>query len=252
MLILIVVSAAIALAAFVASYEAQVLSEDNHNHMVGLESIRVVSVQAPLRATGAFWFLNFTIASSDVNPTIVTSISLNGEPLRNYTAVDLDTAGSSYIPIGDNLNLTPDEEATVQLNLTSGTLPYSFLSPSYVPTPSSYLRFDIDTYLGNDFERAFLPPTAVAYVSTITSISGGAPVQVALFVGADSFQPGENESIVSWSWTVYQGTTLADGPLLGEDVEPSGLTTGTAYTVDLTVTGSDGLEGFTSIPYVGS
>ena len=261
MLIVIVVTAAVALAAFVASYQKQLQAEDAHNHLVSLESIRVVGIASSLNTSETgFATLAFTIASSDVNPTSVTGITLNGGPLRNYSASDLDTPSTppTFVAIGGSLVLAPDEEATINLNLTPGDPDFSFLSWAYIPTPFSYLTIDVYTFLGNKFEASYVPPTAVAYISSLSTYNGSGYVQVPLFVGSDSFQPGGNATIVSWIWTVTPEppTTPYSLPappsLSGEDVEPA---VGTyfanhgTYNVTLAVTSSDGLIGTTTVQY---
>ncbi|HTZ61344.1 MAG TPA: hypothetical protein VMC82_01695 [Thermoplasmata archaeon] len=250
MLILIVIAAAVTLAAFVASYEQQYNAEQAHIHLVQLESIRVVGIASSLDTAGTgFATFEFSIASSDVNSIAVTDLTINGFPLVYYQVTDLVNHSMYLVTAGSQLILTPDEEATISLILTSGPT-YSFVNPDQAPVPTSYATIAISTFLGNQFEQSFLPPTAVALVSVLTTYSGGEPEQIPLLDGSDSFQPGGNATIVSWAWTVTQGSSVI-ATLYGEEAElTSTLTAGDTYNIQLVVTSSDGLLGSATIQYM--
>jgi archaellum component FlaF (FlaF/FlaG flagellin family) len=251
MLILIVIAAAVTLAAFVAFYEQQYDAEQAHLHQVQLESIRVVGIVTSLASSDSFATFQFTMASSDVDSIAVTDITINGFPLVYYTVTDLVNRTSYLVTAGAQLILTPDEEATVALNLTSGPT-YSFVNPDQAPIPTSYATIAISTFLGNEFEQSFLPPTAVALVSLLTTYDGTTPEQIPLLDGSDSFQPGGNATIVSWAWTVSTTATPSTtvGNYSGEEAElTASLTAGDTYNIELVVTSSDGLLDSVTIQY---
>jgi len=250
MLILIVIAAAVTLAAFVASYEQQYDAEQAHVHQVQLESIRVVGLVTALASHDSFAVFNFTMASSDVDSIAITDITINGFPLIYYAVDDLVNRSTYLVTAGSQLIMTPDEEVTVALDLTPSSTTYSFVSTNQAPIPTSYATIAISTFLGNQFEQSFLPPTAVALVSVLTSASGNTVEQIPLLDGSDSFQPGGNATIVSWVWTVTQNGTYVT-TLSGEEAElTSALTAGAPYTIELVVTSSDGLVGSTVIQYI--
>lgn len=256
MLILIVIAAAVTLAAFVASYQKQYDSEQSHIHLVQLESIRVVGIASTLATPTTFATFQFTMASSDVNSIGVTDITINGYPLVYYWVEDLINQTGYRVTAGSQLVLTADEEATVAVNFTG---PYpSFTSTAQLPAPDSYVTIQVSTFLGNQFTQSFVPPTAVAYVSVLTSYSGGEPVEIPVLDGTDSYQPGGNATIVSWVWTATyasNGTVVGSptypGPYSGQEVElPSGLAESALIDIVLEVTSSDGLLGSTTIQYL--
>src|SRR5580658_2431834 len=99
-LVLIVVAAATAFAAFVAGYQSQVQAQEAVAHDRSLESPKVLDV-TPVRDTNLAapndWAtLNFTVTSLDSNPTIIDSLSLNKNPVRNYTAIALNLTTGDY------------------------------------------------------------------------------------------------------------------------------------------------------------
>ncbi len=248
MLILIVIAAAVTLAAFVASYQKQYDSEQSHIHLVQLESIRVVGIVSTLASSTSFATFQFTMASSDVNSIGVTDITINGFPLVYYWVTDLINQTGYRVTAGSQLVLTADEEATVAVNFT-GMYP-SFTSTSQPPTPDSYVTIQVSTFLGNQFTQSFLPPTAIAAVSFLTTYTGSPPepVQIPILDGSDSFQPGGNATIVSWAWTL---TATGDPTVTasGEEAEVDSLDSDTTYNVQLVVTSSDGLLGTATIQF---
>ena len=201
MLVVIVVTAATLLAAFVASYQKQLQAEQSFSHEQSLESIHILSLTTGVTA-GNYSNFGFTLASKYVNPSIVLGISINNQPLREFNWTDLSTlAKGSYI-LGGDLNLTPFEEVQVTLDLNGPSSNFSFLAPNAVPVPNQFLKFDVFTQLENDFAQVYLPPTPLEIASEINP-SGNNPIT--LLDGSTSFQPGPNSTIVSWEWNVSGG-----------------------------------------------
>lgn len=243
MLVVIVVTAATLLAAFVASYQKQLQTEEAFSHNQSLESLKVLGLITSLNAAGtSFRNINFTLASEYINPSTILSISINNVPLRSFWWEDLANRSWQETVLGQTLTLAPQQEIYVSTNTSS--LNDSFLSAP--PLPDQYLKFDVDTVLQNDFSRVFLPPVALAVVSNMTlSVS----TSVTLLDASESFQPGGNATIVQWNWSVTSFASPGK-PLyyLGEKVEVSPVfVTGKQYWVNLTVTNSDGLLGATDL-----
>ncbi len=258
MLILIVVSAATLLAAFVASYQAQLQKQESYSHDQSLESIHILSVNTTLNTAGtALATLAFTIGSESVNPSTIVGISINSYALKKVYWKDLDNNTVGSATPGPNLNITPLEEMLIWLNLNSGENGYAFFQPGTVLLPNQFLEINIYTLLQNDFSRTFLPPVALSEVSEVNP-SGEAGDATVLLDGSTSFQPEGNSTIVQWYWTVFDaGTTTTPGtgyisgsPFNGEDVQFSvtgNINPGDLYYVNLTVTNSQGLVGTTSL-----
>jgi len=253
MLVIIVVSAATLLAAFVASYQKQLQTEESFTHDQNLESIHVLSLNTST-VNGRYATFGFTIASEYVNPSIVLGISINNQPLRFFNWTDQIDNTSGAFSLGGQLNVSSFAQVYISLDLNSSHNRFSFFNASNAPTPNNYLKFDIFTYLQNDFERIFLPPTALAVVSEVYPTSTNPAI---LLDGSTSFQGGTNTSIVQWSWlATNQSNHTESFPLFGEEVEaPVNATSttafnpGTTYWVNLTVTNSAGLVGTTGITY---
>jgi len=226
MLVIIVVTAATLLAAFVASYQKQVQAEQTFSHDQSLESIRILGINTTV-TDGSYTSFGFTIASKYVNPSTILSISINNQPLKYFGWEDVGTSSSHLFVLGQDLNLSPFEEISIWLSLNPSSGWFSFLSSLGIPQPNQYLKFDVDTILQNDFTRVFLPPTALAVVSEIDPSSNN---PITLLDGSTSFQPGTNASIVAWNWTVAGGgpTSNAPGTVISVNGGTNGALTGSA------------------------
>ncbi len=283
MLILIVVSAAIALAAFVASYEAAYLNEQSQNHARALEDLRVESISPYGTADdggGDYALLNFTVASTDPNPTIIDGILVDGNVVTNYTVAGLDQTPS--FGVGFYYSLPASGSATFGITFaqwtsaTLGPVPNSFGVTGLVLPDNSYLKIDLYTALGNDFTFTALPPVPIVKVDVIPLGSTFATV----LDGTGSFLPsGQNATIVSWAWTGSETTTTCvsgdmppcttSAPVTlqagnwfsqpieyGADVETqSPLAPSTSpntfenFSLSLTVTSTSGLDGIATVLY---
>ena len=263
MLVLIVVSAAVAFSLFIAAYEKQLTSEQSFSQQRSLEALRVLSVVPTLNASngGANWTsLTFLLASEYVNPSVITSMSLDGTPLAEYTASPVSSGGSIVTTVAFNqtLSLPPRAQESITVTFTHyGRVPFfSFFAPGYSLPSSSYIKLDVFTGYQNDFSRVFVPPTAIAIVSSLVSLNGGVPRSVPILDGSNSFQP-VNGTLVRWAWSVANVTTNITGgpfPAVGEkSAFPSGLGAlngpGLKFNITLVVTNSDGLEASDAIAY---
>lgn len=252
MLVLIVVVAATALAVFVQNYQKNVQAEQALAQARSLESLKVLRVAPTLNTTGAdSWAdLNFTVASLYVNPSTITELTLNNAPVRNFTAWHLDLPTGNWtrdvVGGGGQLTLYPREQVYIEVDAQGGNLT-SFYTPSLRFATSSSLNFQILTAYQNVFAGLFIPPSAVAIVQTLqtwnaTSMSY---TQTPLLDGSNSFQPG-NGTIVDWTWNITPGNVT----LLGEKQVAAHLNSVSLYTIRLTVTDNEGLEGVDTITYV--
>jgi len=248
MLVIIVVSAATLLAAFVATYQKQLQTEETFTHDQNLESIHVLALNTSV-VNGNYSAFGFTLGSEYVNPSIITGIWINDQPLKFFNWKDLSSGSTGFFRVGGNLNVSSFEQVSIWLNLNTSSSNFSFFNNNNVPTPNLYVKIDVFTYLENDFTRVFLPPTALALASEVFPSPSN---PIVLLDGSTSFQPGTNATIVQWSWLCTNQSNHTDTlpPQLGEEVQlpPSDFGNAT-WLVTLTVTNSVGLEGTTTITW---
>jgi len=256
MLVLIVVAAAVAFSLFVASYQKQVQSEESLQQQKNLESLRIVSlVPALANPSDTTWSgLNFTVGSEYVNPSVITGLDINGNVVRTYNATITGQSGwKTYFPqqntTAGNLVLPPHAQTNINITFNPLNPFFGMYSSSFTLPTTSYIRIDVFTLLLNDFNQVFVPPTAIAVVTTIQTWNGSAYVTLPVLDGSQSFQPG-NGTVVAWNWNVTNETSGAHTLYFGQKVVCAVCTApGTTYSAVLTVTNSNYLFALTSVTY---
>ena len=211
MLIVIVVTAATLLAAFVASYQKQVQNQEAYAHEQSLESIKILGLETALNAAGTgYRNINFTMASESVDSSNVLGIAVNNVALSTYWwhNVSDQTWHESGLDIASSQVLTSLQQIFISTNTSATNDSYSL---GTTPLPNQYLKIDVYTVLQNDFRQVFLPPAPIALVSEINP-SGNNPIT--LLDGSTSFQPGGNATLVNWAWTVSGGGLSSSGTSL--------------------------------------
>jgi hypothetical protein len=270
MLVLIVVAAAIALAAFVASYQKQLQSQQAEAQQRNLESLKVLSVAhvTPEPTPNQLTLANFTfvLASEFVNPSTVTSVSVNGDPLRFFLVQNISPAVGTPQCFNDSTPFTLPAFQVVEITvnssnvpLTPGTCPFAFFDTTTTVAVDSFLKLSLFTTLQNTFTQVFLPPTALPLVGTTSEFTGTGYRDVPVLDGSQSFQSG-NGTLDQWSWSILN--TSAGAPLpnpvnsLGEklvapfaSVTSFGMPTTYTYAITLTVQNSNGLLDSATVTY---
>lgn len=262
MLVLIVVAAATAFGAFITSYQKTLQAEEQVTHDRALESLKTITALTTLNGTGTngqLLVVNFTVASLDQNPTILTGLDVDNQPINNYTAYELNlTTGSVdsiVVAAGGQLHISANQQLAIAVDVSAGSASNSFYIQSFGLTDRSYVQVDLFTYLANDFRTIFLPPTAIALVTSLQSfVNGSTPTTVPALSGINSIQPQPgNATIVSWNWTAVTlappGATWTGS---GEEVVPTFSIHPASYTITLIVTNNYGLVGSDVITYFAS
>lgn len=250
MLVLIVVSAATVFAIFAAQYQKTLQQQQAQAQARSLESLGILRATPSINSTGLDWStVNFTLASLYINPMIISEITINDNPLRQYTAIALNlTSGhlqSVTVGPGGELNLAPREQVNVVVNCSLGSPSYSFYNGSGFTLPvTTYVKVEVFTALQNIFTRVFIPPTALGVVGTIETLNGTGFTSFPLLDGSQSFQP-VNGSLVAWNWAV----TPDNGTAVGEKAIFSFNTAFHIHHIVLTVTNSDGFLGIDKFDY---
>ncbi len=270
MLVVIVVAAATAFSFFVAAYQKQLQAEETLTHDKSLENLRILALSP--NASGSpptLASLTVELASSDVNPTVVDGMSLNGYAVVNYTVVDfsgknLSTTeclnGNPFLSTSAScvLDVPAETQVFLELNLVYDSPGYSFpTNVSVTLTESDTLNFELYTSLGNVFTQSFVPPVAIAQLSFVGSVTASNPI----LDGSSSYQPaggsGENVTIDEWRWSVVQPgnetpchTSGDCDTYSGQEYElPLPFSPDSTYFIYLNVTNSDSLVGEGYIQY---
>lgn len=246
-LVLIVVAAATAFSVFVAQYQQQVQAEQAQAHDRALESFRIYDPVPTLNRTAGIWeALNITIASGDVNPSVVTGLEVNGEAVRQYLAfgMNLTTGNATWelVGAGGDLRVGPHGLYHLLLNFSQGAN-FSFYDP-FVLLATDYLKLDVLTVYQNDFAAVFLPPTAIAIVTPLQTWNGTAFVTIPVLDGSYS-TPGGNATVESWSWFIQPENVTVSG----EKVVAPFTNLTALHVITLTVTNTDGLEAVDQVTF---
>lgn len=249
MLVLIVVVAATTLAVFVAQYQQQLQAERAIQNAKNLEHLTVIHATPTLAIGGKNWSaLNFSLGSLYINPSIVTEIAVNNQPLKQYSAWQINFSNGqlqqAVIGPGGQLTLGPHQEANVLVDFNRSSGNFSFYNASFVLATTDFVKIDIYTGLLNDFTRLFLPPTAIAVVAPLQTFNGTGFTTVPVLDGTNSFAGG-NATLDSWTWTVSPDGLTAHGEKAVVAFNPIY----SLHNITLVVGDSNGLLGTDTIQY---
>jgi len=268
MLIVIVVTAATLLSAFVTAYEKQVLAEEGQQHDRSLEKGRVTSLRLNV-ATGypSAWtalsgsksIVGLSFVSGDVNAMYVTSyvvdgVNASGWSITNGTSPPSWMATEGCVPYQYVVNGTSVLNASCER-----VAPYQevnvLLLLHNVTTVATPVSLEVFTGLADEFSYQFIPPVAIITAESLPVGQGTAT----LFSGLQSYQPTEddNASLIDYSWTFTAApgnnitTCAAPSTSAGGEVEvpPDSGSSPCTYGVSLAVTNTDGLSGNASLSY---
>jgi len=239
MLVLIVVSAAIAFSLFLAAEEKITISQRSANQQRALENLSVEGLTLAPTVT-------LLLSSSSIENTSITGIVVDGDPIAYYCLGIGACSGPAiqWFPVAgpNGSDLAIPAFSLMQINVSN------FYQHPFQPSANKTVVL-ISTLRGNDFVDTFLSPVAKLGVEYIT----GWP----LLDGTGSYQPSEkqsaNASIISWNWLVQRvhstGILITDNDTAdysGEESElPSPFVRGATYWINLTVTNTFGLTGTT-------
>ncbi len=273
MLVLIVVSAALALGAFVQTEEKANLAYRAQEQDRARESDNATSLLVTPSGPGSSTIgsLNITIANLGTSSSSITSISVNNIPLQgfiseylsggsavpvchqgNRTVPACGTASIPAVPMLANLTLLTGQEVDLQINTN-----WSFVYPDVTTLFSTqYVQVDVFTTLNNEFIKTFVPPEAFGVVASVDYYDSATMTTQAEIVYDGSDSKALNDTVIGWSWTTYTNPGMVPVPgstVSGEEVPvPTNVTcsaSGTLYTVGLTVTDTAGLSDTLDFPF---
>ena len=223
----------------------------------------------------------FDVASTTVEPSEISSITINDQPVLLYCALPPNSIvtmnsicsghgssslGGTWVPLGNTTHFAALQEYEILVNydydgaglLDQGCNAFNtsigssaYCNTASVPWPSiiptGALQIEFFTVYDNTFTQVLRAPIAIASLTTLDlPDSEGGPIQVV--DGAASIQPGSNDSILGWYWYVSNitaGASLPSGVLVGEEVPfpPSTWmpTASAEYLITLTVVDGTGL-----------
>ena len=202
----------------------------------------VVQFNASVPPTPLGYYI-FDVASTTVESTQISSITINNEPALWYCALPPDAVvsaasrcsgpgssslGGTWIPLGKTLAFTPLQEYKILVNyndpdpglLYNGTcnsfntsMTGGSVSCPQAPdgwpqvTPTGTLRIAFDTVYTNTFSQVMRAPIAIASVGTIAIPGSGGTNFTYALDGAASLQLGGNDSILAWFWIITTSGT---------------------------------------------
>jgi flagellin-like protein len=244
LLVLVVVSASAAFALFVNDRQKAIQEQQLLETQRSLEDVGIVSLRTVQNGSFPTWdVLNFTITSEHTATSWVTSFRINGHVVRqwetwrfNASTLDWESGAANYTrPFG----IAPREQLYVAFNNTT-----SFFEPGLNFSTAGYVEIEVITTLQNSFKRAFLPPSAVALVTT-ENLWNGAAFDTVVVLDATESEPEAGASIVAYSWNVTPDNIDATG----RKARATFGSTGINHTITLTVTDGFGMKDTDTIVY---
>ena len=200
----------------------------------------------------------FDVASTTVESSQISSITINNEPALWYCALPPDSVvyttstcsgpgssgmGGTWIPLGKTLAFTPLQEYEILVNYNDPDpgLLYNGTCNSFntsetggsascpeatngwpAISPTGTLRIAFDTAYTNTFSQVMQAPIAIASVGTIAIPGSGGTNFTYALNGAASLQLGGNDSILAWFWIIKNTSGTENVPtvpfLSGEEV----------------------------------
>ncbi len=198
----------------------------------------------------------FDVASTTVESSQISSMTINNEPVLWYCALPPDAIvtststctggapyglGGTWVTLGSTTRFAPLQEYEILVNyddanpgllyngcnsFNTSIIPSSScaLAPDGWPsiTATGTLRIAFNTLYDNTFSQVMRAPIAIASVGTIAipeSEGGGSTL---VLDGAASVQLGGNDSILAWYWIVTAESPGATAPtvpyLSGEEI----------------------------------
>jgi hypothetical protein len=213
MLVLIVVAAVTSLSVFVEQYQKQLQAAQALQQQRQLESLKVLRLGltvGPGAGNTTLASLNLTLASLYASPSAVTEIIINDRPLMQYSAWEVNLSSGQLVQVtvaaGGRLTVAPEQQVNIVV-----AMPASFYSalPLVLHT-TDFVKVEVLTAFQNDFARVFEPPSAVAFISTVSVLNGTQYVPRLLLDGSSSVQPVSG-FIVSWNWAISPDNVTLSG-----------------------------------------
>lgn len=272
LLVLVVSSAAFGFGVFMHDQAKRTQEQKAAEQERQLESLEVLSI-APiatdfpdadcgLQAGDADWnSLGITVASRHLKDSVLAGVTVNGMQVKQ-AKVGLETYDFTLAP-GDPGYVEPVVEArsTVTLLLEnvadnsvdcSPVFSFSGVPPAFPLLPvDGGIEIRVLTSLTNSFDRAFIPPSALAALEPTPGVANSFTL-----VGTGSAAGTDDAFLVKWEWKVVEAADpatancddLATFTATGHRAQ---VTTAGAnnYCVRLTVTDNNGLTGTSQFPF---
>ena len=246
MLTLIVVVAASSFAMFVSDKQKAVQQQELLDLQRDLEALEVLKV-SPAGSDGSSWsYLNFTVANMHIAVSSICGMAVNDQPVRQCDVwrTNASTGGLERISYtySEDLIIEPREHISVNVSLVGDGL---FIGTLELPI-HHYVKLNLMTRLLNNFEKTFLPPTAVimVFVEQYWNYSSVSYDNYTILDGSLSDHPSDGY-IVTWDWTISPD----DIDCSGRKVRAPISATSSYHTIVLRVTDNSGLVGTDTLTY---
>lgn len=246
MLTMIVVVAFSSFAIFISEKQEAVQQQELLDLERDLEKLEVLKV-VPGGSDGIKWrYLNFTVANLHTGESRISGMMVNDLPLRqcdvwrtNASTGLLDRESYTYM---EDLIIGPREHIQINVSLVEYDL---FIGTLDIPI-HQYVKFNLMTRLLNNFEKTFIPPTAIIIVAVeqYWNYSTASYDNYTILDGSLSDHTDDGY-IVSWKWTISPEDVECSGRKVRAPIEP----TASYHTIVLKVTDNSGLVGMDTITY---
>ncbi|NJD53403.1 MAG: hypothetical protein FIB07_11105 [Candidatus Methanoperedens sp.] len=242
LLIIVVVGSVSALALMVNEAQKKEMERNSFRIAVESENLKITSLAPRTDNPGdENWsIIKINIVNMNTEEARIVGININDRNAKNYTdgVREYNFPGQFAVPGGASRQIILNLISNSSSNSTS-SLNISFTSPFNISRKDP-IRVILFTSLANNFERVFLPPVPIIKVNVESEIIANISREVLTLEGSDSID--SEGTIIDYSW---QGDNFAPGS--GKKYRTNNFTR--PFNVTLTVTDSNGMQGFTRWVY---
>ncbi len=192
-----------------------------------------ISFIQPYESSGSWNRLLVSISSEWTQNSSISSLRVNDNEVKQIWTYDTSDPPLPVDTITFNSPVVIDGRDKLNF-LIMLDQPADFYDVSGHTIPlDSFIKIEFRTIYGNTISRTFLPPTAVFKVMTEAYWDSTPPTpqyrQMTTLDASSSIHPGEDEYLISWSWSVISDVDL-DGDHLLPGVDPGSADVETTFT----------------------
>ena len=205
MLTLIVVASLSAFFLFISDQQDEYQKIEDHKNKVKNEGLVLSDIQ-PYENGGSWTRITILISSEWTELSSISSLRINDNEVKKVWTYDSSTPPNPVDPItfDDPILLEGREDLSILLILDQSSDFYD--GSAHTISLDSYIKIEFRTTYGNTYSKTFVPPTPVFKVTTDSYWDSTPPTpqwrQMTTLDATGSIHPGEDEYIISWTWSV--------------------------------------------------